>query len=154
MLKKAKLEDAESIHRLVMAYARHKLLLPRSLSEICENIRDFLVYEENGSVTGCGALHTFWKDLAEVKSLAVAENSHGRGIGTKIVGACLEEARNLGVPRVFVLTYRPEFFERMGFKQVPKEKFPQKIWNECVKCPHFPNCKEVALEKEITTPQP
>lgn len=154
MLRKAKLQDAESIHRLIMAYARRKLLLPRSLSEICENIRDFFIHEENGIVTGCGALHMVWKDLAEIKSLAVEEGFHGRGIGTQIAEACLEEARELSVPRVFVLSYRPEFFERMGFRRVPKEKFPQKIWNECVKCPDFPDCKEVALEIAFKTETP
>ena len=151
MLRKAKLADAEEIHHLITVYARDRVLLPRSLSEICENIRDFYVFEENDRLNACGALHMIWKDLAEIKSLAVLEAAQRRGIGTRIVRACLDEACELAVPRVFVLTYRPGFFERFGFARVPKEKFPQKIWNECIKCPNFPDCDEVALEIAIKT---
>lgn len=120
-------------------------MLARALSEIYENLRDFTVCEDDGVIIGCGALHIIWCDLAELKSLAVAPERTGTGIGKTIVEVCLDEARALGIPRVFALTYKPEFFEKCGFRRVSKDTLPQKIWSECVRCPKFPDCDEVAV---------
>ena len=120
-------------------------MLPRALSQIYENIRDYLVIRQGERVIACAALHVSWEDLAEVKSVAVAEDSHQQGIGAQLVEACLEEAKELGIPTVFCLTYQPAFFEKCGFCQVDKMELPRKVWGECYRCPKFPDCDEVAL---------
>ncbi|MBN1369405.1 MAG: N-acetyltransferase [Dehalococcoidaceae bacterium] len=144
-IEKANIQDAARIHRMINDFASQGKMLPRSLSEIYENIRDFYVIRQNNMVIACGALHVIWEDLAEVKSLAVTQDHQKRGWGEKLVGKCLEEAALLGIPRVFCLTYTPDFFSKCGFKKVPKEQLPQKIWGECFKCPKFPDCDETAL---------
>jgi amino-acid N-acetyltransferase len=149
MLRGAHVDDVEQMNKLVNHFAQKDLMLVRSLSELYENIRDYYVYIENGSVVGCAALHIFWKDLAEIKSIAVEEEYQKRGIGRELIEKCLEEGKALGINRLFVLTYIPEFFERMGFKRVDKELLPHKIWSECVKCYKFPDCDEVPLIIEI-----
>ena len=149
MLRGAHINDAEQMNKLVNHFAQKDLMLARPLSELYENIRDYYVYIENGSVVGCAALHIFWKDLAEIKSIAVEEDYQKRGIGKQLIQKCLEEGKVLGINRLFVLTYIPEFFERMGFKRVDKEFLPHKIWSECVKCNKFPDCDEVPLIIEI-----
>tara|TARA_Y100000310_G_scaffold65917_1_gene61361 strand:+ start:74 stop:523 length:450 start_codon:yes stop_codon:yes gene_type:complete len=149
MLRGAHINDVEQMNKLVDHFAKKDLMLARPLSELYENIRDYYVYIENGSVVGCAALHIFWKDLAEIKSIAVEEDYQKRGIGKQLIQKCLEEGKILGINRLFVLTYIPEFFERMGFKRVDKELLPHKIWSECVKCYKFPDCDEVPLIIEI-----
>ena len=149
MLRGAHINDAEQMNKLVNHFAQKDLMLARPLSELYENIRDYYVYIENGSVVGCAALHIFWKDLAEIKSMAVEEDYQKRGIGKQLIQKCLEEGKVLGINRLFALTYIPEFFERMGFKRVDKELLPHKIWSECVKCYKFPDCDEVPLIVEI-----
>jgi amino-acid N-acetyltransferase len=149
MLRGAHINDAEQMNKLVNHFAQKDLMLAKPLSELYENIRDYYVYIENGSVVGCAALHIFWKDLAEIKSIAVEEDYQKRGIGKQLIQKCLEEGKILGINRLVVLTYIPEFFERMGFKRVDKELLPHKIWSECVKCYKFPDCDEVPLIIEI-----
>ena len=149
MLRGAHINDAEQMNKLVNHFAQKDLMLARPLGELYENIRDYYVYVENGSIVGCAALHIFWKDLAEIKSIAVEEDYQKRGIGKQLIQKCLEEGKVLGINRLFVLTYIPEFFERMGFKRVDKELLPHKIWSECVKCYKFPDCDEVPLIIEI-----
>ena len=149
MLRGAHINDAEQIGKLVNHFAQKDHMLARPLGELYENIRDYYVCVENGSVVGCAALHIFWKDLAEIKSVAVEENYQNKGIGRQLIEKCLEEGKILGINRVFILTYIPEFFERMGFKRVDKELLPHKIWSECVKCYKFPDCDEVPLIIEI-----
>lgn len=124
-------------------------MLPRALNAIYENIRDFFVLEDAGRIVGCCALHVTWGDLAEVKSLAVDESLHGRGYGKMLLNACLDEAREMGVPKLFALTYVPEFFERAGFSRVDKATLPHKIWSECINCPKFPDCGEEAVILEL-----
>jgi len=124
-------------------------LLPRSLSELYARVRDFFVAEDDGRVIGCAALKIIWDDLSEIASLAVKLEYQRKGIGRQLVEACLEEAKSLGLPRTFVLTYETAFFERLGFKVVDKSIFPQKIWVDCLKCPKFPNCDEVAMVREM-----
>ncbi len=144
VVRKPEIEEAGAIHDLLSVYARERLLLPRTMEEIYETLRDFFVCVLDGRVIGCGALH-FWGDLAEVRSLAVAKEFKGQGVGRMIVEALVEDARRYHVREIFALTFQPGFFEKMGFKRTDKERFPHKIWNDCVKCPHFPDCGEVAL---------
>jgi amino-acid N-acetyltransferase len=120
-------------------------MLPRALSEIYENIRDFFVIRDGEKVIACVALHVYWSDLAEVRGLAVAEEVQNRRLGAKLIEACVNEAKALGIPQAFCLTYRASFFERQGFEQVDKAELPRKIWSECYRCPKFPDCDEVAL---------
>ncbi len=144
-IRKATVSDAESIRRLVNFYASEGKMLPRSLSEIFENIRDFHVAEAGKKLVGCCALHVFWEDLAEIRSLAVHPDEVGRGLGTTLVSRALEEAPSLGIRRVFILTAIPKYFSRLGFKDTDRSSLPKKIWAECVKCPKFPDCDEVAM---------
>ena len=121
-------------------------MIRRSQGELYESIREFLVaVDEDGRVLGCVALHVFWEDLAELKCLAVSEHAQGRGVGRRLVDACWNAARELEIPSVFSLTYVAEFFEKCGYQRIEKADLPHKIWNECVRCPLFPNCNEVAL---------
>lgn len=148
-LRKAKISDVKQIYNLVNHFAQKGEMLPRSQSELYENIRDFFVVEDEGEVIGCCALHILWDDLAEVKSLAVAQAYQGKGIGKMLVNACLEEAKELGIKQVFALTFKPWFFEKLGFKLIRKEDLPRKVWGECIKCPLFPDCKEEAVILEL-----
>ena len=147
--RKATIADATAIHRLVNAYARQGLMLGRALSEIYEHIRDFTVCEIGGEMVGCVALSIAWSDLAELRSLAVAAEHQRRGRGSVLCAACLTEAREMGLPRIFTLTYLPAFFEHLGYQRVDKQELPQKIWGECIKCPHFPDCDEVPLIRNV-----
>ncbi|WP_456384865.1 N-acetyltransferase [Persephonella sp.] len=149
MLRKATVKDAQEIFKILQKYAIEGILLPRSLNSIYENIRDFYVYEENGKIIGTGSLHIFWEDLAEIKSLAILPEYQNRGIGRQIVQACIQEAKQLGIKKVFALTYVPSFFEKLGFKVVDKSEFPQKVWTECIHCVKFNECKEVPVLLEI-----
>jgi len=145
VIRKAKIADVKDIQRLVNSFAAKNAMLPRALSTIYENIRDFYVADEDGRVVGCCALHVTWGDLAEVKSLAVDESTQGKGCGRVLVETCLQDARDLGIPKVFALTYVPGFFEKLGFKLVDKATLPHKIWSECINCPKFPDCGEEAV---------
>jgi len=147
MIRKAKIRDIKQIQELIGCFARLDVMLPRSLNELYENIRDFWVYEEKGKVVGCAALHISWDDLAEIKSLAVAKNKQGKGIGRDLAVACLAEAKVMGAKRIFVLTYKPEFFKKLGFKRIKQSALPHKIWAECINCSKFPNCREIPLLK-------
>jgi len=148
-LRAARPQDAPALQALIDSFAAEGLMLPRTLAELYENLRDFIVYESNGEVLGCVALHIIWGDLAEVKSLAVSQKLHGRGVGSDLVNAALEQARELGIPRVFALTFRSSFFERLGFVKIEKHELPQKIWGECIRCPKFPDCNEQAVEIQL-----
>ena len=145
MIRKAYLDDVKGIQELINFYAKKDQMLPRSLNELYENIRDFFVYEKNGKLLGCLALHITWEDLAEIKSLAVAESEQKKTIGTLLVKAVFEDAKKLKVRRIFALTYVPSFFEKFGFKKVKHSELPHKIWSECIKCIKFPDCEETAL---------
>ena len=145
MIRKAILQDARQIHKLLLVYAKDGVVLPRSLMDIFEAIRDFYVYVEEDQVIGAAALNICWEDLAEVRSLVVNEAHAGRGIGRHLVEACLSEARQLGIGRVFALTYQQSFFEKLGFEVIEKSELPQKIWSDCIKCVKFPDCDEIAL---------
>lgn len=147
-IRKARAEDVPAIQRLVAYYAARGDLLPRTLNELYQHLRDFFVCEVDGQVVGICALSLYWEDLAEVRSLAVHEEHGGKGLGAALVNACLGEAAQLGVRRVFALTYRPGFFERLGFLVIDKGELPQKIWKDCIKCAKFACCDEVALIRD------
>ena len=133
------------MHQLINYFADKGDMLARPLSELYENIRDYFVVRRDEQVIACVALHVNWSDLGEIKSLVVAEDSQKQGIGDQLVEACLREAKELGLPTVFCLTYKPGFFERFGFRELDKMELPRKVWTECYVCPKFPNCDEVAL---------
>jgi amino-acid N-acetyltransferase len=152
-IRKAKISDVPAIHRLVNGFADKGQLLHRSLNELYENLRDYYVIEQDGDILACCALHINWEDLAEIKSLVVSDKAQGEGLGTQLLTACLDEARELGMPKVFALTYKAGFFEKAGFKRVDKADLPQKIWTECVRCPKFPDCGEEALILTLGPPE-
>ena len=144
-VEKARIQDVPQIHQLINYFADKDEMLPRPLSEIYENIRDYFVIRKGEQVIACAALHVMWSDLAEIKSVAVSEDSHRQGIGAGLTEACLKEAKGLGIPTVFCLTYKPAFFEKFKFSQIDKMELPRKVWTECYRCPKFPDCGEVAL---------
>ena len=152
---KASLTDAQAIHDTINLFAQRGDMLPRTMGEVYENLRDFYVARGSGSASekgeflGCVALHFLWSDLAEVKSLAVAEAAQGRGVGSHLVNACIEEASAVDLELIFALTYRPAFFERLGFVQADVMTLPRKVWNECYRCPKFPSCNEIALTLDV-----
>jgi amino-acid N-acetyltransferase len=151
-VEKAKIDDAQRIHELVNSFADKGEMLPRALSEIYENLRDFFVVrDKNGELAGCVALHINWADLAEIKSLAVSEDKQTKGLGSVLIKACLDEAKELGIPTIFCLSYKPAFFEKYSFRRVDKMELPRKVWSECYRCPKFPDCDEVALVFEFKT---
>ncbi len=148
-IEKAKVTDAAQMHQLINYFANRGDMLPRALSELYENIRNYFVARNKNQVIGCIALHVSWVDLAEIKSLAVDEPRQNKGIGSSLVQACLSESKELGIPTVFCLTRRPVFFEKHGFHLIDKMELPHKVWAECYRCPKFPNCDEVALIHHI-----
>ena len=149
-VEKATIGDVKKMHELVNKFAGKGEMLPRALSEMYENLRDFFVIRDsNGNVVACVALHISWADLAEVKALAVHENKHKKGMGAALIKSCVQEAWSLGIPKIFCLTYKPGFFQKQGFKMVEKMDLPRKIWAECYSCPKFPDCDEVALVLDV-----
>jgi len=145
MIRKARIGDVKDIQKLLTNFASRGEMLSRSLSELYEALRDFYVFEKEGQLLGTSALHIVWEDLAEVRSVAVSEDAGRRGIGTQVVGACIEEARQLGLKRIFCLTYKPDFFAKFGFVVVDKSELPHKVWGDCIKCVKFPDCDEIAM---------
>ena len=143
--RKAALPDAASIHGLILSYSRAGTLLPRTLSEICENVRDFTVVEYRGEIIGCGALHLYGLHLAEVRSIAVAKPAQRLGAGSKLIGALLDEAQEHSVSQVCLFTRVPEFFGKLGFVEVPHASLPDKIFKDCRNCPMFNKCDEIAM---------
>ncbi|MDI6640895.1 MAG: N-acetyltransferase [Elusimicrobiota bacterium] len=148
-LRRAKVTDVAKIHKLIGHFANKKLMLARSLSELYENIQEFFVIVERSKLVGCAAIHPTWEDLAEIKSLAVLEDYQGKGYGSKLLKRCEQEAKQIGIKRIFALSFIPEFFKKHGYSEISRDKLPHKIWMECVRCPLFPDCKEVPLIKII-----
>ncbi len=144
-VEKARIADVPQMHKLINRFAERGEMLPRPLSELYEDIRDYFVIKENDRVIACAALHVSWEDLAEIRSVAVAEDCQQKGIGAQLVAACLKEAAELGISTVFCFTYQPEFFKRLKFADIDKMELPRKVWTDCLRCPKFPNCDEVAL---------
>ncbi|MDD3847025.1 MAG: N-acetyltransferase [Syntrophorhabdaceae bacterium] len=149
MIRKAKVEDVKKIHQLINQSASRGEMLPRSLGELYDNLRDYFVHVHEGKVTGTGGLHICWEHLAEVRSLCVADIARKQGVGRALVEACAEEAKTYEINKLFLLTYQVEFFQRCGFVVTDKKVFPQKIWSDCIKCAKFPECDETAMIREI-----
>ncbi len=145
-IRNAKTSDAVSIHSLISCYAQLDRMLFRSMAYIYENLQMFTVLENDGEIVGCCALQIVWKDLAEIKSIAVADACKSRGYGKLLTESAISNARALGVEKVFALTLEPQFFERLGFSQVDKSKLPMKVWSDCAKCSKQDNCDEIAVE--------
>ena len=147
--KKASIKDVKAIHSLINKFAKKYDMLPRALNEIYENLRDHFICMEDETVVAVAALHVLWEDLAEIRSVAVSQKYQRQGVGKRLIKSCLKEAQNLGINKVFALTYHPEFFKELGFQDIDKNELPHKIWGDCLKCPKFPDCNEVAVIKEI-----
>ncbi|HJG08114.1 GNAT family N-acetyltransferase [Megamonas hypermegale] len=147
--RKATFNDVEDIFELVNDYAQDGIMLARSRNTLYETLRDMYVAEENGEILGVGGLHIVWEELAEVRTLAVSKKALRRHIGANIVKHLLEEGKTLGVRRVFTLTYQDKFFASLGFEVATKDNLPQKVWKECIDCPKFPHCDEIAMEMYI-----
>jgi len=144
-VEKAKIKDVPQIHKLINDCAQKGEMLARPLSDLYEDIRDFLVIKDGDRVEACGALHVSWSDLAEIRSVAVADDKQGSGLGSRLVESCLKEAEELGIETVFCFTYKPDFFKKYGFVDIDKMELPRKVWTDCFRCPKFPNCDETAL---------
>jgi amino-acid N-acetyltransferase len=149
-VRSANVDDVRAINGLINTYAERDLMLFRSLADIYTNLQTFLVAEKDGEIVGCCALEVIWSDLAEVKSLAVEESHKGRGVGASLVNAAVEKAKIIGVPKVFGLTLKPEFFEKLGFKVVDKGELPMKVWSDCARCSKQQNCDETAVIKNVS----
>ena len=149
-VEKPLISDIKSIHGLLMGGAEQGLLLPRPLSDLYNHVREFFVLRDpSGAILACSALSVVWEDIAEVRSLFVTVPLRGKGAGRALVEACLDDAQRMGLNRVFTLTYETAFFNKMGFSEVGKDKLPQKIWADCIHCPKFPDCDEVAMLRSL-----
>jgi amino-acid N-acetyltransferase len=149
-IRPAVMDDAYQIKNLINEHARKGKMLPVSINQVFENLRNFFVLtDDKGKILGCGALKIIWKDLGEIRSVAIKNSKQKKGLGTQMVEKLLEEAKKIGIKRVFVLTYVPEFFEKFGFVRTEKTKLPQKIWFDCINCPKFPRCDEIPLIKKL-----
>jgi amino-acid N-acetyltransferase len=147
--RKAKMGDVESLHELINDFAAKGLMLPRSRNLLYEALREFMIAEVDGCLAGVGALHIVWDNLAEIRALAIKPEYQGSGIGKQLIVNLLEEARTLGINRIFALTYQSEFFSKCGFREVSKDEMPHKVWKECINCPKFPNCDEIAMIRDL-----
>jgi amino-acid N-acetyltransferase len=148
-IRSAQLADAKTIQSIIEGYASQRLMLPRTLMQIYEQIRDYAVAEEAGQVVGVGALHCYWEDLAELRALAVAPSYMGQGVGREVVQRLLDDARAMSIASVFAFTYVPQFFAKFGFQQVPHSSLPLKVWKDCINCSFFNNCNEIAMIRKL-----
>ncbi|OGP68608.1 MAG: GNAT family N-acetyltransferase [Deltaproteobacteria bacterium RBG_19FT_COMBO_43_11] len=152
MLRKARIDDVKTIHRLINSSAAKGEMLSRSLMDIYGSLRDFFVYydEDESAVSGVCAMNIIWENLAEIRSLYVDENYRGKGIGKELVEACISEAITLGLFKIFTLTYKRDLFGKLGFQEVDRATLPEKIWSDCFRCSKYPDyCDEVAMIMEL-----
>jgi amino-acid N-acetyltransferase len=149
MIRPANIYDVPRIQEIINSHAELGKMLFKSYGQLYEDLRDFGVYEKEGRLLGCVALTIIWADLAEVRSLAVEEQARGRGIGRQLVEWSIAEARRLGIARLMALTYEQEFFGKLGFRVVPKETLPLKVWSDCVRCPKRDGCDEIAVVLDL-----
>ena len=148
-VRRAQISDAKAVSDLINGYAEQDRMLFRPLTEVYEKLQMFLVAEVDGRIVGCCALEIIWSDLAEIKSLAVASDQRGRGIGRRLVAGAVEESRQLGIPRVFALTLEPAFFTQVGFEVIEKDDLPMKVWSDCARCPKQQECDEIAMIRDV-----
>jgi amino-acid N-acetyltransferase len=152
MLRKARIGDVRTIHRLINISSGKGEMLPRSLMDIYGSLRDFFIYQDEGrdEILGICAMSIIWENLAEIRSLYVDAERRNEGVGRKLVEACLSEAITLELFRIFTLTYKQEFFGKLGFREVERSTLPEKIWSDCFRCSKYPDfCDEVALILEL-----
>lgn len=151
MIRKATIEDIKQIHLLLKYYGEKGELLARPLSRLYDHLRDFLVYEspDKNGILGCCALQFCWEDLAEIRSIAVRQSELRKKIGTKLLEAAFNEAREYKIKKLFTLTYKPYFFKQFGFIEIDKAELPIKIWSDCIHCVKFPDCDEIAMLKVL-----
>ncbi len=145
LIRRALVSDVHNILELVNELAAEQVMLPRSPASVIENIRDFHVAEVDGAFAGCGALSVIWSDISEVRSIAVRPQHQKLGLGRQIAEELITEAEALGVARVMAFTYVPGFFEKLGFEVVDHSALPHKVFNDCLNCPKFHKCDEVAV---------
>ncbi len=148
MIRKLLVSEVSEVKGLIDPFVKEGLMLPKSLHSLCQSVRDFWVMtaeNDPSRIVGCCALQVSWLDTAEIRTLAVAKDHQGRGIGKALVQSCIREAAGLGIRSLFTLTYVPGFFTGMGFCEVEKSSLPNKIWSDCIHCQYFPDCREVAL---------
>jgi amino-acid N-acetyltransferase len=147
-VRKARVTDVNDMFRIINHYAAKQLMLPKTQLQLYENLRDYSIVADPAAperILGCGALHIYWENLAEIRALAVLPEMTHRGIGTSLVEPLLNEAREMGIEQVFLFTYNPGFFNRFGFIQVEHRTMPLKVYNECFQCPKFNKCDELAM---------
>jgi len=146
----ARVSDAAQICGMINYHAERGRMLHRSLESVYDALREFQVIEgDGGRIVACAAVDVFWADLAEVKSLAIAEDCSGQGLGGRILAAAVDDARRLGVNRLFALTYEKEFFAGHGFEVIERDTLPEKVWRECVACARVDACDEIAMMKRL-----
>jgi amino-acid N-acetyltransferase len=153
VVRPARVGDVPQLYRLIADYAQRGLMLPKTEAQLYHNVRDFMVADADGKIVGCAGLKVTWHDLAEIISLAVSPEYQGRGIGRQLVTPLIEEARRIGIPTVFALTYQIAFFRKLGFQIVPKHNLSQKVWQDCVICPKQDCCDETAMIRILTNDQ-
>lgn len=150
MIRKAKITEVPEIRRMLAEAARVGEILPRTLANLYSQVRDYSVYrQDEGPIIAVAALHVSWDDLGEIRSLVVAPEHQGQGLGSRLVESCLQEARTLGLRRIFVLTASPKYFQRFGFRLFPREDLPPIVWADCVDCLKFPDCDEIPLMLDL-----
>jgi len=149
MLRRAKIKDVPEIVQLINYYAQKGQMLGLSRISVYNSLRNFVVIERDNRIAGVGGLSIIWKDLGEVRSLAIVPEMHGKGLGRRIVESLIVEAREMELPKVFTLTYQPGFFEKLGFSLIDKKELPHKVWKDCINCPKFPDCDEIALIRHL-----
>ena len=149
----ARVCDAAAICDVVNYYAERGRMLHRSLESVYAELREFHVAVDDGRIVGCVAVDIFWADLAEIKSLAVLDAARGAGVGGRLMQAAFEDAGRMGVRRLFALTYEEAFFIKHGFGVIDRDRLPEKVWRECFACPKVDACDEIAMMRELDTPQ-
>jgi amino-acid N-acetyltransferase len=152
MIRKAKINEVREIWRMLHNFADQDVL-PRSMADLYSQVREYFIYrEEQGPLIGVAALHIFWEDLGEIRSVAVLPEFQRNGIGSALVKSCIAEAASLGLKKVIALTTRPDFFKRLGFHQVAREDLPPHIWSECKDCVKYPDkCNEIPMLLDLWT---
>jgi len=145
----AQVQDVEAIYQLMLPFMKDKILIERNQDDIFEHLQEFIVALEDETILGVSALHIYGSNLAEIRSLVVSPKAQRMSIGHKLVKACEDMGKQLGVSRVFALTYVDKFFLAQGYNIVAKESLPQKVWTVCIHCPKFSHCDEIAVHKEL-----
>lgn len=147
---KASTEDVLFIYHMIDEYAKKGIVLPRTLSSINQHLDNMYVVKDTNQVIGVAGLHVIGSDIAEIRSLVVKQNYQNKGIGRKLVNHIIKESSNFGIKRLISLTYQVEFFNKSGFNIIEKENLPEKVWIDCINCPKFNHCDEIAMIKYLT----